>query len=51
MSERSQDALDIMANSVYQGSGKIILHERNLTPDFFELKTGIAGDILQGGGD
>lgn len=42
-----QDALDIMANAAYSGATKLILHEKNITPDFFDLKTGIAGDILQ----
>ena len=43
----TQDALDIMANCNYQGSSKIILHEKNIIPDFFDLKTGLADDILQ----
>ncbi len=42
-----QDALDIMANAAYGGATKLILHEKNITPDFFDLKTRIAGDILQ----
>lgn len=43
----TQDALDIMAECTYQDSWKIIIHEKNIIPDFFDLKTGIAGDILQ----
>lgn len=43
----SQDAVDLMGNCSYQGATKIIIRERNLTPDFFELRTGIAGEILQ----
>jgi hypothetical protein len=43
----AQDALEIMANCSYQGISKIIIHEINVSPDFFELKTGIAGEILQ----
>ena len=43
----TQDALDIMADAKYQGASCIILHEQNITPKFFDLKTGIAGDILQ----
>jgi hypothetical protein len=43
----SQDALDIMANCSYQGAGMIIIHEKNVVSDFFDLKTGIAGEILQ----
>lgn len=43
-----QDALDIMANVNYQGdTNKIIIYEKNLSPDFFELKTKLAGEILQ----
>lgn len=42
-----QDALDIMADCSYQGAEKIIFYEKNLHPDFFDLKTKLAGDILQ----
>jgi hypothetical protein len=42
-----QDALDIMADASYQGATNMILHEKNLVPDFFDLKTGLAGEILQ----
>ncbi len=42
-----QDALDLMANCGYQGANRIIVHERHLTPAFFDLKTGVAGEILQ----
>lgn len=42
-----QDALDLMADIDYQGSRMIIVHEKNITPDFFNLRTGIAGEILQ----
>jgi hypothetical protein len=43
----TQDALDIMADCSYQGAGAIILHEKIIIPAFFDLKTGIAGEILQ----
>lgn len=42
-----QDALELMVNCGYQGAKKIIIHERNIIADFFDLKTRIAGDILQ----
>jgi hypothetical protein len=42
-----QDALDIMANAAYAGATKLILHEKNITPGFFDLKTKLAGEILQ----
>ncbi|MBO9690791.1 DUF4180 domain-containing protein [Chryseobacterium sp.] len=43
----AQDGLDLMGNIYYQGYDKIILYEKNITPDFFDLKTKIAGEILQ----
>ncbi|RPH33470.1 MAG: DUF4180 domain-containing protein [Bacteroidales bacterium] len=42
-----QDALELMVNCGYQGAKKIIIHEKNIITDFFDLKTRIAGDILQ----
>lgn len=43
----TQEALDLMMTCDYEWSRKIILHEENITPDFFSLQTGIAWDILQ----
>ncbi|MGN7863637.1 DUF4180 domain-containing protein [Chryseobacterium sp. 22458] len=43
----AQDGLDLMGNVYYQRFDKVILHEKNITPEFFDLKTGIAGEILQ----
>ena len=42
-----EDALNLMADVYYQGYDAIILDEKKITPDFFDLKTGIAGEILQ----
>ena len=42
-----QDILDLMANAYYMGARKIIIKEENITPEFFQLGTGIAGEILQ----
>ncbi|MBN2007773.1 DUF4180 domain-containing protein [candidate division KSB1 bacterium] len=42
-----QDALDIMGNANYQDALNIILYEKNIIPAFFDLKTGLAGEILQ----
>ena len=41
------DILDLMAEARYNGSGTMIIHDRSLHPDFFDLKTRIAGEILQ----
>lgn len=38
---------DLMANMSYQGFDGIILHEKNISADFFELKNGMAGELLQ----
>ena len=42
--KNTQDFLDIIANSP---SRNVILHKENIIPEFFDLKTKIAGDILQ----
>lgn len=42
-----EDGLDLLGNLYYQGFDKIIIHEKNIIRDFFDLKTKIAGDILQ----
>ncbi|WP_346317136.1 DUF4180 domain-containing protein [Chitinophaga sp. YIM B06452] len=41
------DGLDLLGNLFFQGFDKVIIHGKNITPGFFDLKTGIAGDILQ----
>jgi hypothetical protein len=42
-----QDGLELLVNLYYQDFDGIILHEKNLTPIFFDLKSGIAGEVLQ----
>lgn len=41
------DSLDLLGNLYYQEFDKIIIYEKNITPDFFDLKNGMAGEILQ----
>ncbi|MEO7989794.1 MAG: DUF4180 domain-containing protein [Chryseolinea sp.] len=41
------DGLDLLGSLYYQGFDRIILQENNITPDFFDLKNGIVGEILQ----
>jgi hypothetical protein len=43
----TQDALDLMANCYNQKASKLIVDEKNIIPEFFDLKTGILGEILQ----
>jgi hypothetical protein len=45
--QETQDALDLMADAGSLNSRKIIVNEKQLTPAFFDLKTRIAGEILQ----
>ena len=43
-----QSALDLMATVIYQaGANRIILNKSTICEDFFDLKTRLAGDILQ----
>lgn len=39
--------LDLMANTQYNNAAGIILRKEFLHPSFFDLKTGLAGEILQ----
>src|SRR5690554_7474857 len=41
------DALNLLGNVYFQGFDKMIIHQRNLTADFFDLKNKMAGEILQ----
>lgn len=43
----TDDGLDILGNVYYQGFDKVILYEKNISADFFNLKTKMAGEILQ----
>jgi hypothetical protein len=42
-----QDIPDLMADLSYQDCNRVILYENNLSRDFFDLKTKLAGEILQ----
>ena len=43
----AEDGLQLLVDLYYQGFDSILLHERNISPDFFDLKSGLAGEILQ----
>lgn len=43
----AEEALQILVDLYYQECDSIILYEQNISPDFFDLKTGLAGEILQ----
>lgn len=42
-----EDGIDLLGNLYYQGIEKVIIHKENITPEFFDLKTKMAGEILQ----
>ncbi len=45
--QNAADGLSLLGNLYYQNFDSIIIHKSNLAPEFFELSTGIAGEILQ----
>lgn len=47
MISTTEDGVNLLGNLYYQGFDRIVLHEKNISPDFFDLKNGIAGEILQ----
>ncbi|MEO7211468.1 DUF4180 domain-containing protein [Mucilaginibacter sp.] len=42
-----EDGAQLIADLYYQGFDLIIIHAYQLAPSFFELKTGLAGEVLQ----
>lgn len=45
--ETIQDTIDLMANADYQGARSVIIHAEQLTDEFFNLSSGLAGEVLQ----
>lgn len=45
--QTTRGALDVMADAQYQGADCLMLYEKHLSTAFFDLKTGLAGEILQ----
>jgi hypothetical protein len=45
--QTAEDGLNLLGNLYYQDFDRIVLHEHNITPVFFDLKNGLAGEILQ----
>ncbi len=43
----TQDMLDLMAFAGENGTNLLLLHEENLDPTFYDLSTGLAGEIAQ----
>ena len=42
-----ESGLQLLGDLYYQGFDRILIYEKNITPEFFDLKTKIAGEILQ----
>jgi GTPase SAR1 family protein len=43
----TQDALDKLVTAYYQGSDSVVFYKENLSDSFFDLRTGLAGEVLQ----
>jgi len=43
----AQDAVELISNSGSPDCDRFVIYEKNLHADFFELKSQLAGDILQ----
>lgn len=41
------DFLSLLGNAGYHGNGKLLIQSHHLTDDFFNLKSGLAGEFLQ----
>ena len=42
-----RDVLDLISACSENDTNKVLLHEANLSPEFFDLKTNLAGAVLQ----
>jgi hypothetical protein len=45
--QTAEDALQLMGDAYYNGFDRLIVRVEQLHPDFFDLCTGLAGEILQ----
>lgn len=43
----AEEAVDILGNASYANCTKVIIHSGSFAPGFFDLRTGLAGEILQ----
>lgn len=42
-----EDTIDLLGNAYYMGAENILLKKEQISSDFFDLKTGFAGEVLQ----
>ncbi len=45
--QKEQDSTALIESLFESGTHKLILHVENLAPEFFQLRTGLAGAVLQ----
>ncbi|MEW6184061.1 MAG: DUF4180 domain-containing protein [Bacillota bacterium] len=45
--QEERDVLDLLAECGQNDTQLLMLHHENINPDFFDLKTGFAGTVLQ----
>lgn len=44
---RTDDAMDLIGNAAYSGVSLVVLPVERLSPEFFQLSSGLAGEVLQ----
>ena len=44
---RASEILELVAACLENGTDRLLLHAQNLSGDFYRLRTGLAGDVLQ----
>lgn len=45
--ETIEDGLDLLGTVYYSGYDRMVMYQTNIIADFFDLKNGMAGEILQ----
>lgn len=43
----AQDSLNLLGDLYYQGFDAMVIYTGHITPEFFDLKNGMAGEMLQ----
>jgi hypothetical protein len=43
----ADDMVDLLGNISYNNCGTVVIYQKSLNPAFFDLKSGVAGEILQ----
>ncbi len=43
----AEDAINLLGDLYFGDYSKLIIYEKDIVPEFFNLRTGIAGEILQ----